>query len=225
MQDNIALLLSIGLLLSCSNHDGNVNVEPSTETTADIETDSLEIQRQQFYGKDTLLLDEFQTPEGHLIKLRGSQSHDLYQIDVMTASGQLKSFETAEYAYGASHSSIKWINDNYIFVRQGCGTSCWTGLALSLSDDRGIIEIMLPFYSDSISEIVIAPDKELEYLEVINLNSDDKQKLDIKICKGATGILYHVKSVERKGDNKYQIRYEDEDEDCNEATEEIEIKN
>jgi len=162
-----------------------------------------------FYKMDTLLKRVFLTEEGHQVQLRGSRSGHIYRIDVTTSAGELRTFQTAEYAYPASHTTIKWINDDYIFLYIGGGTGVWYGRALSLNDQRGMIDYWQYAYADSTSNTIIHLCEDRSETCITDMDSNDCSALGLDFCLPSNHILENITSVMPLNSGRLQITYLD----------------
>ena len=214
MQSKLYIFSLLVVFLSCS--DAQECKSPATYSynqLSDSGADqrvayNLNISDDEYYGKNNLLLDSFLTEEKHYVWIKGSVSGDMYQIDVLTNQNKFKSFDIAEHWYGASHSSISWINNNYILIRQGCGTMCWMNLVLPLNDERKEFQIMYPVYSDKIGEIIIAPDQHLEELLIHDLGTRDSSRVPLEICsQGVAGIISSPIDFEKVSNEKLIVKF------------------
>ncbi|MEO0685364.1 MAG: hypothetical protein AAFY76_10060 [Cyanobacteria bacterium J06649_11] len=151
---------------------------------------------ENFYGYDTLLIKKYLSESGHEINLRGSKSRDVYSINVTSKSGQSSTFKIADNWYIASHTYIVWDNDDYIFIRYGCGTNCWGGLVLSLNDNRGIMHYPAYVYSDSIRNLIVYPDSSNQRRIIIeNLTNRKQISSELDLCKIAMMPIEMIDSV------------------------------
>lgn len=175
------------------------NNRPTEKTTKKNTADKRineETKRDEFYGFDTLLIDEYRSESGHKIKSEGSQSKDIYRISVESKKGRTKKFQTANDWYRASHSTILWDNEDYVFVRYGCGTMCWGGLLLSLHDNREIADYPGYIYEDSIRNLIVYPNP--ADLNQIIIENFDKQKRifsNLNLCKKSVVPMQMIDTV------------------------------
>lgn len=142
MKNVILIIIIFCLLLSCQEKKSNIEKtvqKDKIQTTLTHEQKTL-IEKEKFYEYDTLLFKKYISDNRNEIKLRGSQSRFLYNILTKSNKGVEKEFDIAENSYIANHSSILWDNDDFVFVRFGCGSPCWGGKVLSLNQDEEIKE-------------------------------------------------------------------------------------
>lgn len=167
---------------------------------------------EDYFGFDTLLIRQYISDNKNEIILEGSKSKDVYRIVVKNKNGIIKKFQIANNWYGASHSSILWDNDDFVFLRYGCGTSCWGAKVLSLNDSRGILNFPMYFYSDSVRNIVLFPDTiEPGIIRIGNLHSQRSIDLDLKLCDKSAIPILMIDSVYIDNLNNINILYQGPD--------------
>ena len=144
-----------------------------------------------YFGPDSLLLKTYDSDNGYQVKLRGSASQDIYSISIKRDGQKEVLFSTAEHWYPASHTSIEWDNEDFIFIRQGCGTNCWIGKLLSIKDNS-ITEFPQYVYTDSINNIAVVYD---EKFKIIDFKNNNETIIDIEICNKVMQAYYAIDSV------------------------------
>ncbi len=158
--------------------------EVSLEKSEEYGMTKEDIERDEFYGFDTLLIKKYKSESGHKIRLEGSKSKDIYRVYVESKQGITNNFKITDNWYIASHASIVWDNDDYIFVNYGCGTSCHGGLILSLNDNRGIIEYQGHIYEDSVRNLVVYPDSNnLQQIVIENFDKQIRISSHLNLCR------------------------------------------
>ena len=98
MKSLIQIILIVLIGYGC-NEENNSNSEvedQSIEENVSNELTKEDIKREEFYGFDTLLINEYQSESGHKIKLEGSKSMDVYRISVKSKKGKLNKFEITD---------------------------------------------------------------------------------------------------------------------------------
>ncbi|MFK7770583.1 MAG: hypothetical protein AB8F94_00535 [Saprospiraceae bacterium] len=194
MKLSIQIILIILIGFGCN---GNSKAKVENENKEKIQRDTYvmtkeDIATEEFYGLDTLMIKEYKSENGHQIKLEGSKSKNTYRISVKSNKGFSKKFQITENSYIAMHSSILWDNENYLFVKFGCGTSCWGGQILPLNKDKEAKIFMNHLYQDSIRNIIVYPDTS-NYKTIIleNFDNDKSISLTLDLCEEtATPIDY-----------------------------------
>jgi len=138
--------------------------------------------REDYYGFDSLLINDYVTDNGNRILLKGSKSGDPYIIEITSSKGINRKYQMADNWYLASHSSVKWDNSDYVFINSGCGTSCWSGIAVSLTSDK--VQYFDSYLSvDSISNIIVYPDtSNFDNLIVEQMVSKKNKTIELKLC-------------------------------------------
>ena len=163
--------------------------------------------RESYYEFDTLLIREFFTESGNHIQLRGSQSEALYRVDVRSKNGPKHKFIISQDWYIASHSKILWDNENYIFVRFGCGTQCWGGKLLSLIDGTSQ-DYLYYLFADSTQDLVVYPDSQnYEKLIIENFYKQSRQEVQLDLCKKSAIRIDMIKEVSIQSINEVIIEY------------------
>lgn len=227
----LIILVSVLSLSSCSNiHklspkivDNNVS-DIAVDSTNNIKSKE-DLEREAYFGFDTLLVQEYLSANGNKIRLEGSKSKDVYRISVTTKKGVKKKFKIADNWYSASHLTILWDTKDYIFVRYYCGSSCWGGQILSLNDERGILGYPLYLFADSTEKIIVYPDTN-NYSELIveNFRTNRSIKESFKFCKKFTMPTDAIDSVYKVNHDMIAVRFKNIT--CKEVeTREIEYKN
>ena len=219
MKINLVIVILISIILGCKNnikHNDHGDIEEILETSEDsiriknkIKED---IEREDYYGFDTLLIKEYISNYGHRIRLEGSKSNDIYRIVVESKQGNKGKFQIAESWYGASHSSILWDNDNYIFVWSGCGTSCWVGQILSLNDHRGILKFPEFLYDDSTRNVIVYPDAvDLEKIIIENFDNQKEISINLNLCDESAIPFMMIDTIYIDKKEILRIRYKKAD--------------
>ena len=198
---------------------GNKKVEvPNDKANKDSYVMTKEdLERKDYYGFDTLIIKEYKSENGHQIKLEGSKSEDIYRISVKSNKGILRKFQIAENHYIASHSQIVWDNDNYLFVRFGCGTSCWGGQILPLNKNTEAKIFMNHLYQNSIRNIIVYPDSS-NYKRMIleNFDNDKYISLNLDLCEKSSTPIDNINCYFEEEENKIVFEYQKSD--CEEIT-------
>jgi len=195
--------------LKTNQGEAEIAIEEDNILGSLMKDDSL---NEDYFGFDTLFIKQYITDNNNEIKLEGSKSKDIYRIVAKNKNGLIKKFQIANNWYSASHSSILWDNEDFIFIRYGCGTSCWGAKVLSLNDNRGILNFPMYFYSDSVRNIVIFPDTiEPEKILIENLNSQRSIDLELKLCDKSAIPILMIDSVYFDNLNNINILYQGSD--------------
>ncbi|WP_460577023.1 hypothetical protein [Flavobacterium koreense] len=141
---------------------------------------------EKYWEADTLLIKKYISDSENEIELRGSQSKDLYYLNIKTKSGKVYQYQIADNCYGASHSRVEWDNSDYIFVRQGCGTMCWNGKLLNISGKKKTRDFLFYLYSDSIKNYIAFADSiDTKKIIIQNLKTLKKREISLDICNEA----------------------------------------
>lgn len=198
------------LILSCEEKKSNIEKVVQKETVqielTQEQKDSIE--EEKYWGYDTLLLDEYVSDNGNEIKLRGSQSRFLYRISVKSNEGFEKDFDIAENSYIANHSSILWDNDDFIFVRYGCGSPCWGGKVLSLNRDEEIRDFVMYIYEDSINNLVVFTDTlDWDFLILEDLSTGEQKKEKFDFCEKASIPHWIIDTVTFVEPRTVEVKY------------------
>jgi len=160
-----------------------------------------------YYEYDTLLLEEYISENGHTIKKRGSLSRFLYRISTKSKKGIKRDFDITDNSYVASHSTILWDNEDFIFVRYGCGSPCWGGLVLSLNNEDEIKDFEMYLYEDSLNNLVVYPDEDWENLVLENFSTGQTQKEKFEFCEKLSLPLYAIEEVINKSPKSVEVIY------------------
>ncbi len=205
--EKITLFLTIFLLsISCGEKAKRVENTVEKDLLSQAEKDSID--EEKYWGYDTLLISEYTSDNGNRIELRGSLSNFLYQVRVTTNKGATKVFDVAENSYIASHSEVLWDNNDFLFVRYGCGSPCWGGKLLSLNDERKILDYSTYVYEDSVKNIVVYPDStNWNYIIVENFNSEKKKGEIVDFCEKALFPYQAIDTIICKNNNQVKITY------------------
>ena len=195
------LFLLIFLLTIACNQISNENNEKKENIIEQTE------QFDEYYGFDTLLLEEYVSESGNIIRLLGSKSNDLYQISVINTKGITKKFQIADNHYIASHSYIEWYNEHFIFVRFGCGTGCWAAKILSI-DDNESKDYYNFIYEDQINNLIIYPDTvNSEFVVIENFQTNKSMKIDLNLCKEYILPIMAIDTVQKINEDKLLFEF------------------
>ena len=189
----IALIISFLVIKNCHAQENDTN-------------------EKSIYDYDTLLIKEYTSENGHKIRLEGSRSKDLYRISVESKNGVKKTFNIAESWYIASHSSILWDNEDYIFVNSGCGTVCWIAQVLPLNNNRESLYYHEYIYEDSSKNLIVYPDTvNNEHLIIENFDTQQQIKAKLNICEQTILPILLVDTIYMKNENELLIKYYGDD--------------
>lgn len=209
MKSTFLLFLVVILFFSCEERkDKPISIvkNPSIDKRlTQKQKDSIEEAR--YWELDTLLLEEYISKNGHTIQKRGSESGFMYSISTTSKKGIAKDFQLTDNSYVASHSFILWDNEDFIFVRYGCGAPCWGGLVLSLNDEKDLKDFQMYLYEDSINNLVVYPDKGWESLILENFSTNRFQKEKFDFCEQATMPFYVIDTIIKKSPTSVEVEY------------------
>ncbi|BDD04461.1 hypothetical protein [Aureibacter tunicatorum] len=163
-------------------------------------------EERNFWAYDTLLFKEYTSSYGNKIQLKGSQSRDLYRISTKSKKGFNKNFDLTKNSYIASHSSILWDNDNYLFVRYGCGSPCWGGKILSLNNNQGTRDYKMYLFVDSVKNIIVYPE-DGEYLVLENFAINKRSKVKFEFCQKSPTIYNLIDTIYSTSNKSVTVKY------------------
>ncbi|GAB3719008.1 hypothetical protein [Flavobacterium koreense] len=210
MKRNIVLLLSICiLLLNCKKKNSTVTENSLKKDSAVIENKVVtESDSEKYWDADTLLIQKYKSDSENEIELRGSQSKDLYYLNIKTKSGKIYRYQIADNPYAASHSLIEWDNSDYVFVRQGCGTMCWNGKLLNISGKEKVSDFLFYLYSDSIKNYIAFADSiDTKKIILQNLKTLKKREISLDLCEEAVMPNLTIDTIYETGNKSLLIRY------------------
>ena len=135
------------------------------------------IDREKYYGFDTITIKKYISDNENVIKLTGSKSGAPYSVSVKAKNGNFRTYQFADTWYIASHTRIQWDNENFILLSYECGTACYNALAIPIKDNSSPLDYPNFIYSDSTSNTILHIKKN----EIIGTNLLTQKQKRIKI--------------------------------------------
>ncbi len=208
------LLLSISCTKKSKRQYKNTSNENQKLTTKGEYIPTKEdIEREAYFGYDTITIKSFFSKNNHKFTLKGSKSGDTYQIKSESNIGFIKETKLTDSWYIASHSQILWDNDDYLFIRFGCGTSCWGGQIISLNNDDPPREYMNYLYEDSVNNIIVYPDSNDYKIMIFENFDNEKLKLEkIYFCEESVTPIDYISCYSKE--NKHILIFDYEEPNC-----------
>jgi len=209
----LKLLIITILIVSCyTKRKGNLNsVEFAVNTNlSQNEIDSIE--RENYYGYDSLDLGEYLSKFGHLIQLQGSKSGSLYRIKVKTKDNRNRLFEITDNSYISNHAQILWDNDEFIFIRTACGTECWLAIVLSLKGKMQKREYYNYLYEDSLkNQILYLSETDWNSIIFKDLSTEKQDSQVLDLCEKPTLPFFSIDTTIYKEPNSIEVIYKGKD--------------
>lgn len=197
------------MILSCQKKNSNTEKAEINKTVKKVftqeEKDSIE--EAKYYEYDTLLLEKYISDNGHEIQKRGSQSRFLYRITTTSNKGVKRDFDITDNSYVANHSWIVWDNEDFIFVRYGCGSPCWGGLVLNLNSKDEMKDFQMYLYEDSLNNLVVYPDEGWEHLVLENFSTGKLSKEKFDYCENVSIPIYAIDTIINKSAKSVEVEY------------------
>jgi len=198
MKISVFLLMFIISLSSCRKENFT---KPKSKIVAKSSED-------KYFGVDTLLIKRYTSDSGNEIELRGSESKDLFFVNVKTKSGKYYNYQIADSWYAASHSQIEWDNSEFVFIRQGCGTVCWNGKVLNITGRKKTQDLLFYLYCDSIKSYVAFVDSiDEKRLILKNLKSLRQTEINLDLCEEAVMPFLTIDTIFETSNNNLLIKY------------------
>ncbi len=213
MKKILLKLLGVILIFSCKNvenkKEGELLNHKIEDTLIKEQIDS--IKRDDFWGYDTLLLKEYKSDDENIIQIRGNESGFIYRISTKSKKGIKKDFDVNSNIYMASHTSILWDNNDYLFIRYGCGSPCWGGKLLSLNNEENIKDYQYYLYEDSLNNLILYPDESWESLILENFSTKEIRKEKFDFCGESPNPFYVIDTVMNKSSKSVEVKYRTKD--------------
>ena len=210
MKKQIFVLLSIVVLaFSCKKKNFTATENSLKKDSAVTENKVIaESNPEKYWEADTLLIKKYKTDSENEIEIRGSQSKDLYYLNIKTKSGKSYKYQIADSWYAASHSIVEWDNSDYVFVRQGCGTMCWNGKVLNISGEKKARDFLFYMYSDSVRNYIAFADSiDTKKIILQNLKTLKKAEVSLDLCEEAMMPNLTIDTIYKTGNKSLLIRY------------------
>lgn len=184
---------------SCNNENEKLSDHVSLEIN---KVEPLSPDKHSIYDYDTILIREYISDNKNIIRLEGSQIPSfIYRIKNTTLTGNSRSFQVAENSYMANHSSVKWDNDDFIFVHTGCGSPCWYAQVLPLKTNDKIKIYQFYIFQDSITNTIVYPKYDNFSAFIFeNFKTGRYKEIHLNICMKCVrpiDAIIDVKSMEK----------------------------
>ena len=173
MKNTLSILTILSTLVCISCHKRGI-ANDSTSSNQEVVKDS--IPKEGYWSSDSMLLKEYVTDNGNTIQLRGyyPRLESTYKISTVSQKGFKKSFDITDNEYIANRTSVLWDNEDFVFVRYGCGVPCWGAKVLSLNDNTETEDYLTYLYDDSLNNLIVYPSEDWEYLILEDFSTKQK---------------------------------------------------
>jgi hypothetical protein len=176
------------LIVSChTKRKGNLN-SAGFEVIKNLSQNEIDsIERENYYGYDSLNLGEYLSKFGHLIQLQGSKSGSLYRIKVKTQDNRTGLFEITDNPYISNHAQILWDNEEFIFIRTASGTAYRFAIVLSLKGKMQKKEYHNYLYEDSLkNQILYVSETDWNSIIFKDLSTEKQDSQVLDLCDKPT---------------------------------------
>ena len=207
---NIIIFITITSLFFSCKEKNNLPIHPK-EIIAVHETQKVDTANEKdYFNCDTLLIKKYVSDSGNRIELRGSQSKDLFSISINPKNGKKFNYKLTDNWYIAAHLYIVWDNQDYIFLRYGCGTECWGGRILDVKAKKSIQDYPFYLYTDSIKNFIVYPDTiDMKKIYFENIKTRKKKAVEFDLCEEAVMPILTIDTIFEVEEKKIMVRYTD----------------